>query len=206
MRLQPNKSARDESVHLSLLTVVRGSPMREKYAKTLLGEKDIESILLRLDRLSLEELKMAVARTLDVVYSPNHTQRLHWNQCFSASPQPNPPPISPRELMWQKIKDEYVPIDHPSALACQTPDNGKPVAAIRGALKSHSCIITSTIIRIAMGHCFDANYSQRFRPRSDDILTCPHVHSRPHLHTCHHIIFQCSQYANKRRKFLPRPW
>ena len=68
MRLQPNKSARDESVHLSLLTVVRGSPMREKYAKTLLGEKDIESILLRLDRLSLEELKMAVARTLDVVY------------------------------------------------------------------------------------------------------------------------------------------
>ena len=137
--------------------------------------------------------------------SPNHTQRLHWNQRYSASPQPNPPPTSPRELMWRKIKAEYVPIDHPSALACQTPDNGKPVTAIRGALKSHSRIITSTIIRIATGHCFDANYSQRFRPRSDDILTCPHTHSCPHLHTRHHIIFQCSQYTNERRK-LPRPW
>ena len=108
--------------------------------------------------------------------------------------------------MWRKIKEEYIPIDHPSALACQTPDNGKPVAAIRGALKSHSRIITSTIIRIATGHCFDANYSQRFRPRSDDTLTCPHTHSRPHLHTRHHIIFQCSQYANERRRFIPRPW
>ena len=138
--------------------------------------------------------------------SPNHVQRLHWNNRFSTSPPPNNPPTSPRELMWRKIKEEYIPLDHPSALACQTPDNGKPVAAIRGALKTHSRVITSTIIRIATGHCFDANYSQRFRPRSDDILTCPHIHSRPHLHTRHHIIFQCSQYANERRRFLPRPW
>ena len=108
--------------------------------------------------------------------------------------------------MWQKIKEDYSPINHPSALACQTPNNGKPVAAIRGALRTHSRIITSTIIRIATGHCFDANYSQRFRPRSDDILTCPHTHSHPHLHTCHHVIFQCSHYTKERRKFLPRPW
>ena len=138
--------------------------------------------------------------------SPTRTQRLYWNQRFSASPQPTPPSPSPRELMWRKIKEDYIPIDHPSALACQAPDNGKPVAAIRGALKSHSRIITSTVIRIATGHCFDASYSQRFRPRSDDTLICPHTHSRPHLHTRHHIIFQCSQYANERRRFIPRPW
>ena len=140
--------------------------------------------------------------------SPNHTQRLHWNNRFSTSlPNPNPlPSLSPRKLMWNKIKEEYIPIDHPSALACQTPNNGKPVAAIRGALKIHSRIITSTIIRIATGHCFDANYSQRFRPHSDDIITCPHTHLRPHLHTRHHIIFQCLQYANERRRFIPRPW
>ena len=108
--------------------------------------------------------------------------------------------------MWHKIKEEYTPINHPSALACQTPDNSKPVAAIRGALKTHSRIITSTIICIATGHCFDANYSQRFRPRSDNILTCPHTHTHPHLHTRHHVIFQCSHYANERRRFLPRPW
>ena len=40
----------------------------EKYARKLLGEKDIESVLQRLDRLSLEESKMTAAQTLDVVY------------------------------------------------------------------------------------------------------------------------------------------
>jgi hypothetical protein len=39
----------------------------EKYANKLLGEKDIESVLLRLDRLTLEESKTTVAQTLDVV-------------------------------------------------------------------------------------------------------------------------------------------
>lgn len=126
--------------------------------------------------------------------SPNQTQRRLWNQRFSASPrQPLPPSsLSPRELMWRTIKDDYTPILHPSAQACQPPDNSKPVAAIRGALKTHSRIITSTITRIATGHCFDTHYSQRFRPQADDIINCPHNHTHPHLHTRHHIIFQCS--------------
>jgi hypothetical protein len=40
----------------------------EKYAKKILGEKDIESVLDRLDRLTLEESKITTAQTLDVVY------------------------------------------------------------------------------------------------------------------------------------------
>jgi hypothetical protein len=40
----------------------------EKYAKKILGEKDIESVLDRLDRLTLEESKITAAQTLDVVY------------------------------------------------------------------------------------------------------------------------------------------
>jgi len=40
----------------------------EKYAKKFLGEKDIELVLLRLDRLTLEESKTTVAQTLEVVY------------------------------------------------------------------------------------------------------------------------------------------
>jgi hypothetical protein len=40
----------------------------EKYAKKLLGENDIKSVLLRLDRLTAEESRMTVAQTLDVVY------------------------------------------------------------------------------------------------------------------------------------------
>jgi hypothetical protein len=39
----------------------------EKYAKKFLGEKDIESVLDRLDRLTLEESKMTATQTLDVV-------------------------------------------------------------------------------------------------------------------------------------------
>ena len=140
--------------------------------------------------------------------SPNPTQRRLWNRQFTASPhQPLPPlPLSPRKQMWQNVKNEYVPIIHPAALACQTPDNGKPVAAIRGAVKAHSRLVTSSIIRIATGHCFDATYSQHFCPIANDPLFCPHTHSRPHLHTRHHILFQCANYAKERRKHLPRPW
>ena len=43
-------------------------PVVERYARRLLGEKDIESVLQRLDRLTLEESKTTVAQTLDVVY------------------------------------------------------------------------------------------------------------------------------------------
>ena len=40
----------------------------ENYAKKVLGEKDIESVLGRLNRLTLEESKITATQTLDVVY------------------------------------------------------------------------------------------------------------------------------------------
>jgi hypothetical protein len=109
--------------------------------------------------------------------------------------------------MWQKIRAEYVPIPHPAALACQTPDNGKPVDAIKGSLTAHSRVVTSAIPQIATGHCFDADYSARFRPSADDNITCPcSTPSHAHLHTRHHVLFKCALYAHKRRKLMPRPW
>ena len=39
----------------------------EQYAKKILGNKDIESVLDRLNRLTLEESKLTAAQTLDVV-------------------------------------------------------------------------------------------------------------------------------------------
>ena len=67
--MRQNKSTRDDSVCLLLFTqVTHGLPVPEKYAKKLLGEKDIESVLQRLDRLTLEESRTTVAQTLDVVY------------------------------------------------------------------------------------------------------------------------------------------
>ena len=39
----------------------------EKYAKTFLGEKEIESVLHRLDRLTVEESKITATTTLEIV-------------------------------------------------------------------------------------------------------------------------------------------
>ena len=40
----------------------------EKFAKKLLGESEIEGILLRLDRLTQDEARITVAQTLGVVH------------------------------------------------------------------------------------------------------------------------------------------
>ena len=40
----------------------------EKFAKKLLGESEVESVLQRLDRLTQDEARMTVAQTLDVVH------------------------------------------------------------------------------------------------------------------------------------------
>jgi hypothetical protein len=40
----------------------------EKFAKKLLGDSEIETILRRLDRLTEDEARMAVAQTMGVVY------------------------------------------------------------------------------------------------------------------------------------------
>jgi hypothetical protein len=40
----------------------------EKFAKKLLGESEIEDVLQRLDRLTLDEAKMTATQTLQVVH------------------------------------------------------------------------------------------------------------------------------------------
>ena len=42
--------------------------MAEKYATKLLEENDMEAVLQRLDRLTVEESKVAVPEILDVIY------------------------------------------------------------------------------------------------------------------------------------------
>lgn len=41
----------------------------EKFAKKLLGEREIEAVLERLDRLTMEESRTTAAQTLNVVHS-----------------------------------------------------------------------------------------------------------------------------------------
>jgi hypothetical protein len=40
----------------------------EKFTKKLLGESEVEAVLMRLDRLTEEEARMTVAQTLGVVH------------------------------------------------------------------------------------------------------------------------------------------
>ena len=40
----------------------------EKFAKKLLGESDIEAVLQRLDRLTMEESRVTATQTMEVVY------------------------------------------------------------------------------------------------------------------------------------------
>ena len=40
----------------------------EKFTKKLLGESEVEAVLMRLDRLTQEEARMTVAQTLGVVH------------------------------------------------------------------------------------------------------------------------------------------
>lgn len=54
---------------MSLFSLINGHGLNvaEKYVKKLLGENELESALQRLDRLTGEESKIAVAQTLNVV-------------------------------------------------------------------------------------------------------------------------------------------
>ena len=40
----------------------------ERLLKKLLGDKDIEAVLLRLDRLTLDEARITATQTLEIVY------------------------------------------------------------------------------------------------------------------------------------------
>jgi hypothetical protein len=59
--------------------------------------------------------------------------------------QSSPDNVTPKQAMWNRIKAEYTPSDHPSHIACKTPDGNKPPPAIRAAIESHNRLIMSSI-------------------------------------------------------------
>ena len=69
MPLPPNRSSK--GVLVSTIYTHKNAWLKvclEKFARKLLGESDIEAVLHRLDRLTQEEARVAVAQTLQVVY------------------------------------------------------------------------------------------------------------------------------------------
>jgi hypothetical protein len=122
-----------------------------------------------------------------------------------------PPHLTPKEEMWAKIRADYTPSNHPSHIACKPPAGNSLPPAIQAAVDSSNRLITSTIFCFATAQCFDADYSDRFRPQADDHTICPCEH-RPrgrthpphqvrHRHTHHHVIFHCHLMLPHRHNF-----
>ena len=83
--------------------------------------------------------------------------------------------------MWAKIHLDYTPSTHPSHATCTPPEGNKPAPTIQAVMKACHCLIFTTIPHLAMGHCFDTNYSDCFWPGADDYTTA-HAKTSP---TCH---------------------
>jgi len=124
----------------------------------------------------------------------------------------DPSLLTPRQAMWQQLHQDYCPNPHPAYIACSPPTDPNPPPAIRAAAASRSRLASATIFRWATGHSFDAEYSLRFRPGADDIITCPcadiprsnptHPRCNPYHHTKEHVLFRCICYAEQRRAHL----
>jgi len=106
--------------------------------------------------------------------------------------------MEPKVAMWACIRRDYTPSNHPSHIACTTPDGNKPPPAIQAAIAHRNRLISSTIFCLTIAHCFDADYSNRFQPGTNDPTECPcnsahplHPHAIPRCHTRQHVIFHC---------------
>jgi hypothetical protein len=113
----------------------------------------------------------------------------------------------PKQVMWEQILMDYTPSNHPSHIACAPPDGNKPPSGIQGTITIHHCLVTSTLFRVAVTHCFDADYSDCFCPGAEDITTCPcssnpqSAHG-PKCHTRQHVIFSCVDHNAAWIKFI----
>jgi len=113
----------------------------------------------------------------------------------------------PKQVMWERILADYTPSNHLSHIACAPPDGNKPPPGIQGAIAMRHHLITSTIFRLAIAHCFDADYSDRFHPGANDVTTCPCSSNpwsdhRPRRHTRQHVIFSCANHNAAWIKFI----
>ena len=126
-----------------------------------------------------------------------------------ASQPLNPSLLTPKQVMWQKIHQDYTPNPHPTQITCTPPLNPTSPPTIRAAAASHNCLASATIFWWATGHSFDARYSLCFCQGADDIITCPctdipqpnptHPRQTPYQHTKEHVLFRCTCYAKQCR-------
>ena len=81
--------------------IIRLNTSAEKLVKKLFGEKEVEAVLQRLDRLTQDEARITAAQTLEVVYGLVQNMRVvmdskqvHWVYCLVLSILP---------IRWQSL-------------------------------------------------------------------------------------------------------
>jgi hypothetical protein len=151
-------------------------------------------------------------RTFDRTWPGTPTKAEIWSITKRADTIPlHPDNITPNSAMWKCLYDDYTPSNHPSHIICTPPDGNKPPPAILAAIDANNHLVFSTIIRLSVAHCFDTDYSDRFRPSARDRTICPCEH-RPcrrtrqchHIQFCHtqnHVIFNCHLTAPYCQKY-----
>ena len=93
-------------------------------------------------------------------------------------PHPSPPqPPSRRErafLQWGMDYDNnFIPRRGAAWIAITRPQGNTPPPFTMGALSPRNRRYFSTCMQLVTRHCFDADYSLRFRPRAGDEVRCP---------------------------------
>ena len=86
---------------------------------------------------------------------------------------PRPADNSPKAAMWAHIRDDYTPSLHPSYITCAPLDGNTLAPAVQAAAHFSNWTICSTLIHLAVEHCFDATYSLCFHKGADNNVTCP---------------------------------
>ena len=94
-------------------------------------------------------------------------------QCDRDHP-PTSKPISRKDEAYQNWAAQPLPRSSYSArISITMPNGNKPGPFITGVLSHKTRRLFSGCIQLTNRHCFDANYSLRFRPTAEDELACP---------------------------------
>ncbi len=135
---------------------------------------------------------------------PLLTAALHDALATASTLPPRPTDTTPKAAMWACICTDYTPSTHPSHVTCVPPDSNALAPVVQATADSGNQTVCSTLLRLALEHCFDATYSLRFRKGANDNVTCPCSMAKPptllpswaqhhlYLHTKQHVILHCA--------------
>ena len=98
------------------------------------------------------------------------------------SPSSQPSLASRRDQAFHNWRHDYMNTPrqrHHANVSITPPNDNHPPPFVRGLMKSKNRRLVCAGLQLTNRHCFDANYSHKFRPNSGDETTCPCSFSNP---------------------------